>query len=53
MQTPTIPSPDDLTKKELIELLKAEQAKSEFLHGLLVDISYEFRVPVATIMGYA
>ena len=42
-----------LSKDELIQLLKIEQAKSRFLHDLFVAISFEFRTPATIIQAYA
>jgi hypothetical protein len=44
---------DDLSKDELIQLLKIEEAKSRVLNDLFMTISFEFRTPATIIQAYA
>ncbi|WP_420627290.1 sensor histidine kinase [Candidatus Leptofilum sp.] len=53
MTNPNPLSPKELSKDELIQLLKIERAKSRFLHDLFVTISFEFRTPATVIQAYA
>ncbi|GJM43076.1 MAG: hypothetical protein DHS20C20_33580 [Ardenticatenaceae bacterium] len=53
MTNQTSSSLEELSKDELIQLLKVEQAKSRILYDLFMTISFEFRAPATVIQAYA
>jgi signal transduction histidine kinase len=52
MQTPTPSQLNELSKDELIKLLKTEQDKYEAMVQIIASISHDTRAPIAAIIGF-